>query len=228
MEDLEQFQQIQSGNAEGLERFADLLDITTINLREGGEHQDLENGYLYIQLQRKLPQSLLARYHRWLFENNVPQSVVALQTWVHKESRFQTIASETINWLTGHTYNTHLTQSTSNIVGERTFFIRTGASEPQQKQPCPACKEQHRIWRCNVFTQKNVSKPWNFAKRFQLCYRCLAEGHHGKSCPRTRRCGKNGCHKVHHRLLHLHQEISRWTDYTSNSNSRPWSTDLQH
>ena len=41
MEDLEQFQQIPSGNAEDLERFADLLDITIINLREVGKHQDL-------------------------------------------------------------------------------------------------------------------------------------------------------------------------------------------
>ena len=74
----------------------DLMDITIINLREVGEDQDLEDGYLYIQLQRKLPQSLLARYHRWLFENNVTESVVALQTWVLQESHFQTIASETI------------------------------------------------------------------------------------------------------------------------------------
>ena len=198
MEDLEQFQQIPSGNAEELERFADVLDITIINLRETGEHQDLNDGYLYIQLQRKLPQSLLARYHRWLFENNVPESVVALQTWVLQESQFQTIASETINGLTGHTCtsNTHLTQSTPNVIGRRTFFIRTGASAPQQKQPCQACKEQHRIWQCKVFTQKDVLEHWNIAKRFQLCYRCLAEGHHGQSCPRTRRCGKNGCHKV--------------------------------
>ena len=130
MEDLEQFQQIPSGNAEELERFTDLLDITIINLNEVGEHQDLEDGYLYIQLQRKLPQSLLARYNRWLFENNVIESVVALQTWVLQESHFQTIASETINGLTGLTSNTHLTQSTPNVVGERTFFIRTGASEP--------------------------------------------------------------------------------------------------
>ena len=228
MEDLEQFQQIQSGNAEELEQFADLLDITIINLRVTGEHQDLEDGYLYIQLQRKLPQSLLARYHRWLFENNVPESVVALHTWVLQESHFQTIASETINGLTGHTSNTHLTQSTPNVVGERTFFIRTGASAPQQIQPCKACKEQHRIWQCKVFMQKDVSERWNIAKRFQLCYRCLAEGHHGKSCPRSRRCGKNGCHKVHHRRLHLHQETSRSADFKSKLNTRPCITDLQH
>ena len=89
MEDLEQFQQIPSGNAEEQERSADLLDMTIINLKEVGDHQDLGDGSLYIQLQKKLPQVLLARYHRWLFENNITELVVALQTWVLQESHFQ-------------------------------------------------------------------------------------------------------------------------------------------
>ena len=89
MEDLEQFQQIPSGNAEELERFAEVLDITIINLKEAGEHQDLGDGSLYIQLQKKLPKSLLARYHRWLFKNNMTKSVVALQTWIVQESHFR-------------------------------------------------------------------------------------------------------------------------------------------
>ena len=121
-----------------------------------------------------------------------------------------------------------MTQATPNIVGERTFFIRTGVSDRQQIQPCQACKEQHRIWQCKVFKQKDVSERWNIAKRIQFCYRCLVEGHHRKSCPRTGQCGKNGCHKVHHRLLHLHQETSRSADYKSKSNTRPCSTVLQH
>ena len=228
MEDLMQFPQIQSGNAEELERFADLLDITIINLKETGEHQDLGDGSLYIQLQRKLPQSLLARYHRWLFENNVLESVVALQTWVIQESYFHTIASETIHGLTGQTPNSQLTQSTPNSVGERTFFISTSACQPQQIQPCQVCGEQHRIWQCKAFMQENISERWNIAKRFKLCYRCLAEGHNGKSCRRTRRCGKNGCHKVHHKLLHLHKETGRSAGFEAKSNTGPCNTDLQH
>ena len=228
MEDLEQFPQIQSGNAEELERFADLLDITIINLKETGMYQDLGDGSLYIQLQRKLPQSLLARYHHWLFENNVSESVVALQTWLIQESNFHTIASETIYGLTGKTPNSQLTQLTPNSEGERTFFIRTCACQPQQIQPCQICGEQHRIWQCKAFMQEDISERWNIAKRFQLCYRCLAKGHNGKSCPRTRRCGKNGCHKVHHKLLHLHQETERSAGFEAKLNTGPCNTDLQH
>lgn len=39
------------------------------------------------------------------------------------------------------------------------------------------------------------------AKRAQLCYRCLAEGHQGKSCLNSRPYGKY-LQKLHHRLLH--------------------------
>ena len=208
-EDLEQFRQIQSGNAQELEQFADLLDMTIINLKEAGEHQDLGNGSLYIQLQRKLPQYLLARYHRWLFENNMTESVLALKTWVIQESHFQTIASETVHGLTGQTANTQFNQSETNRIEHRTLFIRTDACQPQQIQSCQTCKKQHKIWECHEFMQKDVSERWDIAKRFQLCYRCLAEGHKGKSCRRTQRCGKNGCHKVHHILLHVHEKIGR-------------------
>ena len=181
--------------------------MTVIKLKEAGEHQYLGDGSLYLQLQRKLPQSLLARYHRWLFENNVTESVVALKTWVMQASHFQTIASERVYGLTGQTANSQLTQSTPNSIKERPFFIRTTACQHQQIQSCQTCREQHsRIWECQVFLQEDVSARWNIAKRFQLCYRCLAEGRHGKSCRRTQRYGKNGCHKVHHRLLHVHEK----------------------
>ena len=60
VEDLENFSQIRAGNAKDLEQFADLLDITIINLKETNQHHELGNGSLYTKLQRKLPQSMLA------------------------------------------------------------------------------------------------------------------------------------------------------------------------
>jgi len=47
-----------------------------------------------------------------------------------------------------------------------------------------------------------VSKRWECAKKFKLCFRCLGEGHQGQSCYRSRLCGLDGCQEVHHRLLH--------------------------
>ena len=99
LEELEQFRQIRPGNA--IEEFADLLDIAMINLQEAGHHYELGDGSLYNKLQRKIPETMLARYHRWIFENNGEESVIALRNWVLQEAEFQTIASETVHGLTG-------------------------------------------------------------------------------------------------------------------------------
>ena len=45
--------------------------------------------------------------------------------------------------------------------------------------------------------------------RLQLCYRCLAQGHQGKSCPQSRPCGQDGCIGLHHRLRHKQGSIEQ-------------------
>ena len=93
IEELENFRQIRVGNAKDLEQFSDLLDIAMINLKESNQDQELGNGTLYTILQRKLPQSMLANYQRWVYDNNVTHSVATLRQWVILESEFQTVAS---------------------------------------------------------------------------------------------------------------------------------------
>lgn len=87
-ERLEQFRHTRHGNAQDLEQFADLLDIAIINLKEAGQHHELGDGSLYIKLQRKLPETMLACYNRWIFENSLTESVLTLRTWVIQESEF--------------------------------------------------------------------------------------------------------------------------------------------
>ena len=67
-----------------------------INLQEASQHYELGDGSLYTKLQRKIPEAMLARYHRWVFEYNKEESVLALREWIIQESEFQTIATETV------------------------------------------------------------------------------------------------------------------------------------
>ena len=120
LEELERFPQVRPGNARDLDEFADLLDIATINLQEAGHHFELGNGSLYIRLQRKLPQEMLARYHRWSFENKTEESVTALRTWIMQEAEFHTISSETVRGLTGSVINE---QSVSSRSGQQSAGI---------------------------------------------------------------------------------------------------------
>ena len=50
-----------------------------INLNESNQDQELGYGTLYTILQRKLSQSMLANYHRWVYDNNVTHSVATLR-----------------------------------------------------------------------------------------------------------------------------------------------------
>ena len=68
LKDLEKFRQIRPGHTKDLEQIADLLEITVMKLKEAGQHNELRNGSLYRKLQQKLPESMLARYHRWIFD----------------------------------------------------------------------------------------------------------------------------------------------------------------
>ena len=62
LEELENFKPIHTGYAKDIEKFADLLDVAVVNLKEAGRFEELANGSLYLKLQRKVPESMLARY----------------------------------------------------------------------------------------------------------------------------------------------------------------------
>ena len=100
LEELETFKPIRPDNSKDIENFADLLDIAVINLKEAGRIEDLGDGSLYLKLQKKMTEPMLARYHRWVWENYKSESVETLREWVLQESQFQTIAHETIKGLT--------------------------------------------------------------------------------------------------------------------------------
>ena len=67
---------------------------------------------------------------------------------------------------------------------------------------CEICESHHKIWNCEKFLNKTIPGRWDAAKRFELCFRCLAEGHRGNSCTASQPCGQNGCQELHHKLLH--------------------------
>ena len=139
LEDLENFKQVRTGNAKDLEKFADLLDIAIFNLREAVQDHELGDGSLYNKLQRKLSESMLARYHRWEFETSITKFVAALRKWVIQEAEFQTIASETMHGLTGKADNQQPVQSLPRNRNQRTFFGESKNDRSTEKMPCLVC-----------------------------------------------------------------------------------------
>ena len=220
LEELEQFPQVLHGHAQDIDECADLLDITMINLKEAGQDYELRDGSFYVKLQRKLPETMLAQYHRWIFENHKEESVLTLRTWVLQESEFMTIASETVHGFNGTIdYNTSA-RPAARYGNQRNFSEDTKDSQRLPKFICQECGENHGIWRCQIFTQRSVPDRWAVAKRLQLCFRCLGEDHQGKSCQRSRICGLDGCTDMHHCLLHKQNAVESRSPVTDHAEIR--------
>ena len=62
LEELENLRPVRFGNSRDLEQFADILDITIINLKENGNCGKLGDSSLYLRLQKKLPEIMLTQY----------------------------------------------------------------------------------------------------------------------------------------------------------------------
>ena len=67
---------------------------------------------------------------------------------------------------------------------------------------CEVCNGQHGVWASESFKKMTVPKRWEVATEHKLCFRCLADGHRGEACFRSRVFGLSGCRSAHHRMLH--------------------------
>ena len=105
-----------------------------INMKEAGQHYELGDGSLYTKLQLKIPEAMLARYQRLVFEYNKEESVLALREWISQESEFQTIAIETVRGLSGISAKTQ-SRPRARYGNQRTFFSEGKYSRDTKKLP---------------------------------------------------------------------------------------------
>ena len=89
---------------------------------------------------------------------------------------------------------------------QRTFFGDTKRNRDVKKLTCKVCGSSHGVWNCANFIHLSLPDRWDTAKDLKLCFRCLGDNHFGKSCPRSRLCGQNGCKELHHKLLHRSED----------------------
>ena len=67
---------------------------------------------------------------------------------------------------------------------------------------CDVCRANHDLSACQRFKSMSLEKRCEVVRDKNLCLRCLAPGHRGSDCSVARKCGKEGCERLHHQLLH--------------------------
>ena len=157
LEEIDSFKPVQPGNYKDIEKFADLLNVAIVNLKETHYPEELRDGMLYIKLQKKLPTQMLAAYHRWVFENYRIENVEVLREWIVQEAEFQMRAIETVQGLSTGRHGKPETRSHGFREPHQTFFGRSNAKlesgESQGQRSCRVCNKQHGTWTCDEFKQ---------------------------------------------------------------------------
>ena len=64
MDRLENFKPIRVDHPKDVEKFADLLDVAVINLKEENRIEELGNGTFYRKLLKKLPERIITQYQQ--------------------------------------------------------------------------------------------------------------------------------------------------------------------
>ena len=132
-----------------------------------------------------------------------------LRGFVDRESEFLTTASETISGVLKEP-----SKKEEKVPPVGPTFVTQDPSLIKKKpsRACKVCNGQHGVWACGSFKKMTVPKRWEVATEHKLCFRCLADGHRGEACFRSRVCGLSGCRSAHHRMLH-EDEVDKKTAY---------------
>lgn len=84
---------------------------------------------------------------------------------------------------------------------------------------CIFCNNQHYLRSCPPFLQLDIKDRISFVHQHRVCTNCLVPGHTPRLCRNKLNCAK--CHKRHHTLLHIHDNINFSRFEPSSTNNRP-------
>ena len=235
MERLNNIRDVPMSDIDTIGNFSDQLSDVLVRMVDSGRESELTgNSVLYTMVCQKVPEALLMKYYDtdpgddgmatfgdWLNTYvNKRLEISQMRSGVQETSKYESDRKHQTNpvlkrrpgpgkssTFTAISAPTDSAKSAPNIPGESS----SGITQPKTnaKFSCPLCKEFHHVVKCKQWTSMTVSQRWKVAKEVGLCYRCLCEGHRGKTCAHERKCGINGCPRSHHRHLHSDQQTEQ-------------------
>ena len=155
MDQIEKMPPLKSADVQSFERFADLVRIAVVKLQAEGRGGVLGDGTLHSLLVKKLADSQVESYSRWLREHKKDKSVLTLRDWLKEEVRVRVeavemahgIEAEPVGGAAGGGKHGDRGHGSRSFFGENSNF---GKETPflRSKPPCAYCKGNHGVWSC--------------------------------------------------------------------------------
>ncbi|XP_058817271.1 uncharacterized protein LOC131680575 [Topomyia yanbarensis] len=144
----------------------------------------------------------LATFGDWVYSLAEAASAITIPSVMmeSKPARFEARATKRESaYLNAHAETSrqasaslHTLQSSANV--KRSF-----------DNSCPICKGScNAVAKCKRFQELSRDSRWAAVREFDLCRRCLRK--HVRDGCTAKLCGKNGCTRMHHELLHNDQK----------------------
>ncbi|MCG8430984.1 MAG: DUF1759 domain-containing protein, partial [Candidatus Omnitrophica bacterium] len=224
MDKLKNLPEVTLDDVTTIENFADKLTDIVAQLIDRGRQAELHpNSVLYLTVLQLIPERLTMNY---LEKERETDDLEVFSEWLngyvtrrleiaqfHPSEKSQETTKEdepSKNKSQKNTASKNGVTSKKKPTGmSLTYAVTTNTAEEGSKKSgfsCPLCGEAHHVVKCKNWTDLNTNQRWETAKSKGLCYRCLCEGHLGSSCKNDRKCGIDGCTKLHHRHLHRREK----------------------
>ena len=114
-----------------------------VNLEQAGLHGELVQETLHIKLQKKLSETMLTSYRRWIIKNNKYECVQSLREYVHREAEFHSVTFETI-----HGMGKRVHEGVSSVADNSQRMLFGSWKHSQKQICCEICNQDHSIWKC--------------------------------------------------------------------------------
>ena len=207
---LKKFPSIISGDAKELKRFAELLEKSSVIVKDIRCYSNLDSLDTLTLLVKKLPYNLRTRWVKRAVQ--VENRSGKLANFSHF-SEFVQLESEETNSLFG-LRSLNVKPSTSKVKASYTttsFNSSNREWKPRNRWgECWYCKSStHRLIECEEFIKISIDDRFEFIKRSKLCHKCFSSRHRTPQCKKVNSCTVEGCtNPFHHTLLHFTRKRS--------------------
>ena len=180
-------------NLADMEELLAVLDRILISLQDGDPDGEMRSQHLNLTVKEKLPEEDIRAYKYWLYEHEEDDSFEKLVQWIETRVQIMDEALEETGEFNKRRQNKRFNRG-FNTMGSRRKCIVDKTDK---------CTIDHPPWVCSKFNELSVTQRKELIAKTGRCFRCLAAGHQSKNCPRSKKCGIDGCESSgHSKFLH--------------------------